>query len=393
MAVLSRRVNQLPRSFTMGLPPAARAMLAEGLEVSVLRAGQPNFETPPHIVKAAIAALQTGKTTYGPPAGVPALREAIAHKLWRENHLRYEPEAIVVTNGAKQALFNLMQALLEPGDEVIIPAPYWLSYPHMVHLAGGKPVILHTDKTTGYRITPEQLQQAITPHTRLVIFNSPSNPTGVVYTPAEVRAIAEVIVAADVKVVADEIYEHIVYDEAKHLSIGSIAPEIMARTITVNGLSKAYAMTGWRVGYVAAPLQIARAVTTLQGHSTSNVCTFAQYGAIAALEGPQDFLLEMRRAFAERRQMVMKVLDEAPGITYARPDGAFYVWVDISQTGLGSEAFCDRLLKEERVAAVPGVAFGADNHVRLSYATDKETLHQGLTGLSRFVQAEVQAHA
>ena len=377
----------------MGLPPVARAMLAEGLEVSVLRAGQPDFATPPHIVKAAIAALETGKTTYGPPAGVPALRQAIAAKLWRENHLRYEPEAIVVSNGAKQALFNLMQVLLEPGDEVIIPAPYWLSYPHMVHLAGGKPLILPTNQSTGYRITPEQLQQAITPRTRLVIFNSPSNPTGVVYTPAEVRAIAEVIVAADVRVVADEIYEHILYGQATHLSIGSIDPEIMARTITINGLSKAYAMTGWRIGYVAAPLPITRAVATLQGHSTSNVCTFAQYGAIAALEGPQDFLVMMRRAFAERRQMVMKTLDEIPGVTYAHPDGAFYVWVDISQTGLASEAFCDRLLKEERVAAVPGLAFGADDHIRLSYAADKETLHRGLAGLRRFVQTQVQTHA
>ncbi|MEL6382034.1 MAG: pyridoxal phosphate-dependent aminotransferase [Cyanobacteria bacterium J06626_18] len=385
MAVLSRRVDELPRSFTMGLPSAARAMLAEGLEVSVLRAGQPDFNTPPHIVEAAIAALETGKTTYGPPAGIPALRGAIARKLRRENRLRYESEAVVVTNGAKQALFNLMQVLLEPGDEVIIPAPYWLSYPHMVHLAGGKPVIVATDKATGCRMTPDQLQQAITPRTRLVIFNSPSNPTGVVYTPAEVRAIAEVIVSADVKVVSDEIYEHILYDEAKHLSIGSIDPEVMARTITVNGLSKAYAMTGWRVGYVAAPLQIAQAVTTLQGHSTSNVCTFAQYGAIAALEGPQDFLLAMRRTFAERRRMVIKLLDDIPGLTYMRPDGAFYVWVDISQTGLGSEVFCDRLLTEAQVAAVPGIAFGADDHIRLSYAVSKETLESGLAGLNQFM--------
>jgi aspartate aminotransferase len=383
---LAARVGKVTPSLTLAIAAKAKAMKAEGIDVCSFSAGEPDFDTPEHIKNAAKQALDQGKTKYGPAAGEPKLRQAIAHKLKTENSLDYQAENVIVTNGGKHGLFNLILALIEPGDEVIIPAPYWLSYPEMVKLAGGVPIIVQTDSSTGYKITPQQLRSAITNNTKLFILNSPSNPTGVVYTPAELEALAEVVVEQDLLVVSDEIYEKILYDGAEHVSIGSLDEEIFARTITSSGFAKAYSMTGWRLGYIAGAVELIKALSTIQGHSTSNVCTFAQYGAIAALEGSQDCVEQMRQAFAKRRQVMMHRLSEIPGITYAEPDGAFYMFVNISKTGLTSLEFCDTLLESQQVAAIPGIAFGADDHIRLSYATDMASIQKGMDRLDKFVR-------
>lgn len=362
-------------------------MKKDGLDVCSFSAGEPDFNTPKHICEAAKTAIDQGKTRYGPASGVPELKVAIAQKLQTDNQLTYGPENIMVTNGGKHSLYNLMMALLDPGDEVIIPAPYWVSYPEMVKLAGGTPVIVETTAESDYKITAEQLRQAITPKTRLFVLNSPSNPTGMVYTPSEIRALADVIVTADIWVVSDEIYEKILYDGAEHLSIGSVNAEIFKRTIVSNGFAKAYAMTGWRLGYLAAPKEIIQGVNTLQSHSTSNVCTFAQYGAIAALNGPTDDLAIMRAAFSKRRLAIMDMVNSIDGLSCIEPKGAFYLFVDISQVGLDSVTFCQKLLEEKYVAAIPGVAFGAEGTMRLSYATDLATIEQGMDRLNGFVKA------
>lgn len=382
---LAARVGQVSPSLTLTISAKAKAMKADGLDVCSFSAGEPDFDTPAHIKAAAKKALDEGKTKYGPAAGEPKLRDAIARKLRNENGLDYQAENVIVTNGGKHSLFGLMLALIEPGDEVIIPAPYWLSYPEMVTLAGGTPVMIQTDASTGYKITPDQLQASITPQTKLFILNSPSNPTGMVYTPAEVKALAAVIVERDIWVVSDEIYEKILYDGTQHLSIGAVGSEIFDRTIISNGFAKAYSMTGWRLGYLAGPLELIKAVTTIQGHSTSNVCTFAQYGAIAALEGSQDCVEEMRLAFAARRQVMFDRLNAMPGLSCPKPNGAFYLFTDISKTGLKSLEFCNTLLESQQVATIPGIAFGADNCIRLSYATDMASIEKGMNRLEQFV--------
>ncbi|EHC12824.1 pyridoxal phosphate-dependent aminotransferase [Fischerella thermalis] len=386
---LAGRVSQVTPSITLAIAAKAKAMKGEGIDVCSFSAGEPDFDTPAHIKAAAQKALDEGKTKYGPAAGEPKLREAIARKLQNENGLAYKAENVIVTNGGKHSLFNLMLAAIEPGDEVIIPAPYWLSYPEMVTLAGGISVIIPTDATTGYKITPEQLRKSLTPKTKLFILNSPSNPTGMVYTPEEIKALAEVVVEADIFVVSDEIYEKILYDGATHLCIGSLGEEIFARTIVSNGFAKGYSMTGWRIGYLAGPIDVIKATSTIQSHSTSNVCTFAQYGAIAALESSQDCVEQMRQAFAKRRQVMLERLNAIPGLTCPKPDGAFYLFPDISKTGLKSLQFCDALLEEEQVAAIPGIAFGADDNIRLSYATDMATIEKGMDRLEKFVKSRI----
>ena len=383
---LAARVGKVTPSITLEIAAKAKAMKAEGVEVYSFSAGEPDFDTPEHIKAAAKKALDEGKTKYGAAAGEPALRNAIAQKLRIDNNLDYQGENIIVTNGGKHSLFNLMMALIEAGDEVIIPAPYWLSYPEMVKLAAGTPVIVNT-AATGYKITPEQLDLAITPKTKLLVLNSPSNPTGVVYTPSEIAAIAEVVVRRNILVVSDEIYEKIIYDGAQHISIASLGKEIGDRTIVSSGFAKAYAMTGWRVGYLAASAEIIKAVSTIQGHSTSNVCTFAQYGAISALESSQDCVEQMRQAFTERRQVMLNRLNDIPELVCAKPDGAFYMFVNISKTGLDSLEFCKALLETQQVAAIPGVAFGADDHVRLSYATDRTSIEKGMDRLDKFASS------
>jgi aspartate aminotransferase len=386
---LATRVSKVTPSLTLAIAAKAKALKAEGIDVCSFSAGEPDFDTPAHIKAAAAKALDEGKTKYGAAAGEPKLRDAIARKLKTDNGLDYKSENVIVTNGGKHSLYNLMVALIDPGDEVIIPAPYWLSYPEMVTLVGGVPVIVTTDATTGYKITPEQLRKSITPKTKLFILNSPSNPTGMVYTPDEIKALAQVVVDADIFVVSDEIYEKILYDGAEHISIGSLGKEIFDRTLISNGFAKAYSMTGWRLGYLAGPVEIIKAASTIQGHSTSNVCTFAQYGAIAALQSSQDCVEEMRQAFAKRRQVMLDRLNAIPGLSTAKPDGAFYLFPDISKTGLKSLEFCDALLEEHQVAVIPGIAFGADNNIRLSYATDMATIEKGMDRLEKFVKSRI----
>ncbi|MBD2301089.1 pyridoxal phosphate-dependent aminotransferase [Nostoc sp. FACHB-87] len=386
---LAARVSQVKPSLTLAIAAKAKAMKAEGIDVCSFSAGEPDFDTPAHIKAAAAKALAEGKTKYGPAPGEPKLREAIAQKLKSDNGLDYKAENVIVTNGGKHSLYNLILSLIDPGDEVIIPAPYWLSYPEMVTLAGGVSVIVNTDASTGYKITPEQLRQAITPKTKLFVLNSPSNPTGMVYTPEEIKALAQVIVDADIYVVSDEIYEKILYDGAEHISIGSLGQEIFERTFISNGFAKAYSMTGWRLGYLAGPVEIIKAANSIQGHSTSNVCTFAQYGAIAALEESQDCVAEMLQAFTKRRQVMLERINAIPGLYCPKPDGAFYLFPDISKTGLKSLEFCDALIEEHQVAVIPGIAFGADNNIRLSYATDLATIEKGLDRLEKFVRSRI----
>jgi aspartate aminotransferase len=384
---LAARVSQITPSITLAISAKAKAMKAEGIDVCSFSAGEPDFDTPQHIKEAAKLALDQGKTRYGAAAGEPKLREAIAKKLYRDNHLNYQAENIIVTNGGKHSLFNLMLALIEAGDELIIPAPYWLSYPEMVKIAGGTPVIVNTSEETEYKITPAQLRQAITPQTKLFVLNSPSNPTGTVYTPDEIKALAEIIVERDIMVVSDEIYEKILYEGAEHLSIGAVGEEIFKRTIISNGFAKAYSMTGWRVGYLAAPVELIKATSKIQGHSTSNVCTFAQYGAIAALESSQACVEEMGVAFAKRREVMYERLNAIPNLSCPKPYGAFYLFVDISKTGMTSLAFCEALLETQQIATIPGVAFGADQCIRLSYATDMNTIEKGIDRLDKFVRS------
>lgn len=382
---LASRVNQVTPSLTLAIDSLAKEMKKNGEDVCSFSAGEPDFDTPIHIKAAAKKALDEGKTRYGPAAGELGLRKAIAEKLLRDNQLAYNADNIIVTNGGKQSLYNLIMALIEAGDEVIIPAPYWLSYPEMVTLAGGTSVIVNTSLENHYKITPEQLEAAITPKTKLFVLNSPSNPTGIVYTPEEIAALAKIVVEKDILVVSDEIYEKILYDGAIHRSIASFGPEIFQRSIISNGFAKAFSMTGWRVGYIAGPVEIVKAMTKIQSHSTSNVCTFAQYGAIAALESPQDCIEEMVKAFSERRQYILERVRAIPGLNCPTPNGAFYVFIDISQTGLKSRDFCQKLLETQKVAAIPGIAFGADDCIRLSYATDLKTIEKGFDRIDKFI--------
>jgi aspartate aminotransferase len=384
---LTKRISQVPPSITLEITAKAKKMREDGIDVCSFTAGEPDFDTPDHIKSAAKLALDQGKTRYGPAAGEMPLRQAIAKKLQQHNGLDYTAQNVIVTNGGKHSLFNLMLALIETGDEVIIPAPYWLSYPEMVKLAEGTPVIVSTTAANDYKITPDQLRQAITPRTKLFILNSPSNPTGSVYTPDEIRALAEVVVEKDILVVSDEIYERLLYDGIEHLSIGAVNEETFKRTIISNGFAKSYSMTGWRVGYLAGPLELIKATSIIQGHSTSNVCTFAQYGAIAALESSQECVETMLKAFTERRKVIVEGIRAIPKLSCSNPMGAFYVFVDISQTGMTSLQFSDAILEQQEVAVIPGIAFGADDCIRLSYATSMETIKKGLDRLEKFVSS------
>lgn len=384
---LAARVEQVTPSLTLAISAKAKAMKAEGIDVLNFSVGEPDFDTPKHIVTAAKQALDQGKTRYGPAAGEQKLRQLIAQSISRQTNLSYQAENVIVTNGGKQSLYNLMMAIIEPGDEVIVPAPYWVSYPEMVKLAEGTPVIVPTSGDTQYKITPELLRQSITAKTKLFVLNSPSNPTGMVYSPDEIRALAEVIVEAGIYVVADEIYCKIIYDNTKHLSIAAAHPDSYKYTFISSGFAKAYAMTGWRLGYLVGDAEVIKSLIRIQGHSTSNVCTFAQYGAMAALEQSQDCVEEMRLAFAKRREVIYEMLSQIPGIHCIKPDGAFYMYVNIRKVGMTSVDFCNALLDEKQMAAVPGIAFGDDDHIRLSYATDLGTIEMGMKRLEEFVRS------
>ncbi len=381
---ISARAAQLSPSLTLSIDSKAKAMKAEGIDVCGFGAGEPDFDTPEHIKAAAIAALEAGFTKYTPSAGLPELRQAIAEKLEADNQISYRPSQIVVSSGAKHSCYNAILATCQPGDEVLIPSPYWVSYPDMVRLAGAEPVIVPTTERNGWKMRAADFENAMTPRTKMVILNSPGNPTGAVYTREELEGIVEVAAEEDIYILSDEIYEKLVYDDAKHVSIASLSPEAYGLTITVNGFSKAYAMTGWRLGYLAAPEAVAKAVDNIQSHSTSHPCSFAQKGAIAALKGDQQPLADMRDEFSMRRDYMFDRITKIPNITAVKPQGAFYILVNISQLGLSSQNFADRLLSKANVAVVPGAAFGDDRTVRLSYATSIDVIKKGLDRFQDF---------
>ena len=382
---VSRRAASLSPSLTLAIDSKAKQMKAEGQDVVGFGAGEPDFDTPKHIKDAAIKALNDGFTKYTPASGIPELRQAIADKFKRENGLTYKPSQIIVSCGGKHSCYNVILATCEEGDEVIIPAPYWLSYPEMVKLASAEPVIVETTDKTEFKITPEQLRKAITARTRIFILNSPSNPTGTVYTPEEVKALGDICVEKGVLIMSDEIYEHLLYERATHKSVASFSQGHYEHTIVVHGFAKAWSMTGWRLGWCAAPEPIAKAIDAIQSHSTSNPTSFAQKGAVAALTGPQDHLKSWLAEFDKRRMFAWKKLNSIPGISCVNVKGAFYLFPNISKTGLNSTDFCARLLGAEKVAAVPGIAFGADDYIRISYATSMATIEKGLERMERFV--------
>ena len=381
---ISTRAASLSPSLTLAIDSKAKQMKAEGLDVVGFGAGEPDFDTPKHIKDAAIKALNEGFTKYTPASGIPELRQAIADKFKRENGLTYKPSQVIVSCGGKHSCYNVILATCQEGDEVIIPAPYWLSYPEMVKLAGARAVILETTDKTEFKITPEMLRKAITPNTRLFVLNSPSNPTGTVYTPEEVKALGDVCVEKGVLIMSDEIYEHLLYDGAVHKSVASFSQAHFEHTIIVHGFAKAWSMTGWRLGWLAAPEPIAKAIDAVQSHSTSNPTSFAQKGAVAAMNGPQDHLAIWLAEFNKRRTFAWNKLNSIPGISCVNAKGAFYLFPNISKTGLKSSEFCARLLETEKVAAVPGIAFGADDYIRLSYATSMANIEKGLERIDRF---------
>jgi len=397
MMRLAKRVSQIKPSPTLAITGKAKAMKAQGVDVVGFGAGEPDFDTPVHIKEAAKKALDAGYTKYTPVPGSPELKDAIIAKLRRDQGLEYGRENIIVSLGAKHSIYNVAQAAWEAGDEIIIPAPYWVSYPDIVLLAGATPVILPTRREQGFKVTPEQLDRAITPRTRCFILNSPSNPTGAAYTADELRALAEVIVRRDITVLSDEIYEKLVYDGFAFRSIAQFGEEIRRRTILVNGLSKAYSMTGWRIGYVAADRDLVAAMNNIQSQSTSNPVSFCDRASIEALNGPQDFLKEWVAEFDRRRRYIVERLNRIPGVSCLLPQGAFYVFPDFSgvygkktPSGKvidGSSALAEYLLEEYKVACVPGVAFGEDACQRLSYATSMENIVKGLDRIEAAVAA------
>ena len=384
---ISQRAASLTPSLTLEIDARAKRMKAEGEDVVGFGAGEPDFDTPQHIKDAAAAALAAGFTKYTPAAGIPELRRAIAEKHRRENGLEYRPEQIIVSCGGKHACYNVILATCQEGDEVLIPSPYWVSYPEMVKLAGATPVYLPTTDRTEFKVTPEQLRAAITPRTRLFILNSPSNPTGTVYTPEEIRALGDVCVERGVLIMSDEIYEHLLYDGALHRSVASFSRAHYEHTIIVHGFAKAWSMTGWRLGWTAAPEPIARVIEAIQSHSTSNPTSFAQKGGVAALSGPMDHLPAWLAEFDRRRRYAWERLNRIPGVSCVNARGAFYLFPNISGTGLKSVEFCKRLLETEKVAAVPGIAFGADDYIRISYATSMANLEKGLDRMERFCRS------
>ncbi|MBE3577548.1 MAG: pyridoxal phosphate-dependent aminotransferase [Limnochordales bacterium] len=392
-AQLAARAANIAPSPTLAVDNLAKEMNRKGIDVIGFGAGEPDFDTPDFIKQAAIEALQRGLTKYTAVGGLPQLKAAIADKLRRENNLVYQPEEIVVTVGAKHALFEIFQVLCEPGDEVILPSPYWVSYLEQIRLAGATPVILPGDPANNLKISAEDLRRALSPRTRAVLLNSPNNPTGAVYSRQELAALANVILESQAWIVSDEIYEAFIYSDEPHVSIASLAPAVKERTLVVNGFSKRYAMTGWRLGYVAGPRSVIEAITNLQSHSTSNPTSFAQAGALAALQGPAEPVRAMVEEFRRRRDFLVEHLRALPHVECALPEGAFYVFPKISGVfgrtvdGIkitSSTTLCQLALEKAQVAMVPGIAFGADEYVRLSYATSFEQIREGVRRLQAF---------
>ena len=384
--MLSARAQALQPSLTLAIAAKARALKTEGRDVCSLSAGEPDFDTPAFIRQAAIEAMEQGHTRYGPVAGEPALREAIARKLSQENGVPTSSDQVLVTNGGKQALYNLFQVLLDPGDVVLLPSPYWLSYPEMAALAGAATTTIPSSAAEGFHLQPAALEAAITPRSKLLVLNSPGNPTGAVLNRAELEGIAAVLRRhPHLAVVCDEIYEFLTAPGHEHHSLAAIAPDLTDRIFIASGCAKGWAMTGWRIGWLAGPTEVVKAASALQSQSTSNVCSFAQYGALAALRAPRDCVQAMAASFTERRQLLSEGLRAIPGIALLPPEGAFYAFPDVSHYGLDSITLCNRLLDELGLAVVPGVAFGDDRCIRLSCAASPASISDGLERLHRFL--------
>jgi aspartate aminotransferase len=385
---LSSRAEALQPSLTLAISARAKALQQEGRNICSLSAGEPDFGTPSFIVEASIQALRDGVTRYGPAAGDPALREAIATKITSENGIPTSAAEVLVTNGGKQAIYNLFQVLLNPGDEVLIPSPYWLSYPEMARLAGARPVSVPSSAADGFRLDLQALEAAITPATRLLVINSPGNPTGRVLSLDELQQLAELVRRHPrLLVMTDEIYEYLLDQGITHHSFAALAPDLRDRCFMVNGFAKGWAMTGWRLGYLSGPAAVIKAAAALQSQSTSNVCSFAQRGAIAAIEGSRDCVREMAGSYNQRRSMLVDGLKRLPGITLIPPSGAFYAFPQLPEACGDSVSFCQRALEQEGLAIVPGGAFGDDRCVRLSCAVSRETIADGLSRLARLLPA------
>jgi len=393
---LSQRIQSVGESATLAVTAKANAMKAKGIDVVSFGAGEPDFDTPQHIKDAASKALASGKTKYTASAGIPELREAIAAKLRKDNGLDVKVENITTGCGGKHVLYNAFQALIDPGDEVIIPVPYWVSYADMVTLAGGKPVFVEGDEKNSFKLTPQQIAAAVTPRTKIVVLNSPNNPGGYNYEPDELKAIADWAVTTNLIFFSDEIYEKLVYAPSKFVSFATLAPGLAAKTITFNGFAKTYSMTGWRVGYAAGPVDVIKAMTNLASHSTSHITTFAQYGAVAAFTGDQGCVETMRVQFEKRAKLIHQRLNAVPGVTCIRPAGAFYAFPNVSAhyerfapkaDVPKSLQFADNVLEKALVAVVPGCAFGSDNFVRLSFATSEDQINKGIDRIEKFLKS------
>ncbi|MGN0435165.1 MAG: pyridoxal phosphate-dependent aminotransferase [Wujia sp.] len=395
---LSHKAQAVKPSSTLAITAKAKELKAQGVDVIGFVAGEPDFNTPDNINQAAIDAINAGFTKYTPAAGIMELREGIAKKFLEFNGLHYAPEQIVISNGGKHSLTNAILAITNPGDEILIPAPYWLSYPEMVKLAGGIPVAVHTKKENGYKVTVQELSAAFTDKTKALIINTPCNPTGSIYSEEELRAIADFVVSKDIYVIADEMYEYLVYGGKKHVSIASFNDEIYKRTITCSGFSKSYAMTGWRVGYVGAPLDVAKAMSSIQSHQTSNINSIAQKAAVEAINGDQSKIEEMVSEFEVRSKFLYDAITKMPYVDCVKPEGAFYAFVDCS--GLVGKSYKDTminnaadvakiLIDEFNIAVIPCDDFGIDNHIRLSYAISMEQIKEGVNRLNEFLAALV----
>ncbi len=392
----SQRIQNVQPSMTMSVTDLARRLKAQGEDVIGFGAGEPDFHTPENIKQAGIEAIRSNQTYYTGVSGTDELRDAIVAKFKNENGLDYERGQIVVSCGAKQSFYNLAQVLWEEGDEVLIPAPYWVSYPDIVALAGAQPVIVPTTAENEFKASPEQLQAAVTPKTRALVFSSPCNPSGAAYTRKELEGLAEFVLRNNLLAVSDEIYEHLVYDGFKHVGLAEIGPEIKKQTAVINGVSKGYAMTGWRIGYLAAEKEIAAQVSKLQGQLTSGACTISQVASVEALTGPQEAVRKMRDEFLVRRNEMVQRLNAMDGVSCYNPVGSFYTFPDVSgaygkkfegKTIDGSLAFTEFLLKQAKVAVVPGVAFGADRHVRISFATSMDNIKRGMDRMAEAISS------
>lgn len=392
---LSRKAQAIEPSLTLAITAKAKEMKEKGIDVISFSAGEPDFNTPKNIINAAIKAMEDGNTKYTSVNGIIQLREAICKKFKDDNGLEYNPSQIVVSTGAKQSLANTFLAILNPGDEVIVSTPYWVSYPELIKLADGKPVFVEGDEKSNYKFTKENLEKAVTAKTKAIVLNTPNNPTGTIYNKEELEVIADFAKKYDIIIISDEMYEKLIYDNENHISIASLSKDAYERTIVINGLSKSYAMTGWRIGYCAASEKIAKLMISIQSHVTSNVCSITQYAALEALSGPQDEITKMINEFEKRRNYMINRIESIDNLSIVKPKGAFYIMINIENC-LGKEIngkilndsmeFCASLLENEKLAVIPGKAFGLNNYIRVSYATSMEAIKEGLNRIESFIK-------